>query len=313
MDQRNIENYNACVSTNGTECSRLLTDSGAYTPPGSKTAQDVIKNNNRAMYAAEQIFSDANASGRDLADGYDNRGVWGHLSQNIFNSSTPDGTISRESIKEMLRESDNLWAGTFFSGTYNSKFTNNLKYLDDNWDKPEVQRLLTADGDISKESVRKGSETLTAQNKMLAEGYGLNNPLAGLRPVGDQLPLTMSFDPTKKTDTNGLLAPCAITSNTIKDGLVQAATVKSGEGPWSSAARILKMDGQAASNRDIQALTTALSEQYKADQALTGGNTSLESLKANHQLLTPKNQYLVLQRIKDQELQQRLKRSFNLM
>lgn len=264
----------------------------AYAPQSTvRTVGQEFKENERAMYAVQQVFSEANATGFHHTDGYDNRGFLTHVSNAIFNTGTTDGALTRESIQEMLRESDNLLAGTgLYNGIYNPKFIKQLQWLDDHWDEPVVQRMLTPDGDLTKESAAMGSQWLKGRNDYLVGKYN-----AG--------------DPSYLQTPDQILGNVAITGK-VSDALEKATTVVRKEGTWQSAERILKMDGQPFSTQDVTRLSDALSAQFVDERGRLGQNTSLRSLPPDWKLVTGDNLYLILQRIKDQELQQRLKKVF---
>ncbi len=66
------------------------------------------------------------------------------------------------------------------------------------------------------------------------------------------------------------------------DAVVQAATVRRGEGPWQSAERILKTDGQKHTLEEVRALTKAIQQVYGNNAA----NPDMKSLKVKHNFVT---------------------------
>ncbi len=68
------------------------------------------------------------------------------------------------------------------------------------------------------------------------------------------------------------------------DALVKAGTVRRGEGPYSSAERILGADGKHHSIEEVRALTKALQQLYKEE-----GHHDMKDLRVNHQFITKEN------------------------
>lgn len=68
--------------------------------------------------------------------------------------------------------------------------------------------------------------------------------------------------------------------------LIEAATVRRGEGPWQSAERILASDGKPHSIDEVRALVKAIQAVYAADNS---GNGDMSGLKVNYTFITNDN------------------------
>lgn len=92
------------------------------------------------------------------------------------------------------------------------------------------------------------------------------------------------------------------------DLLIQLATVKNGEGPYQSAARILREAlGKPADHKEVMALTRAIQRVFTAEN---NGNGDMSGLRVRTQFVTPQNFSMLLAEVKDEETRKMLQAKF---
>jgi hypothetical protein len=94
------------------------------------------------------------------------------------------------------------------------------------------------------------------------------------------------------------------------DLLIQLATVRNGEGPYQSAARILREAlGKPADHKEVMALTRAIQRVFTADN---NGNGDMSGLRVRTQFVTAQNFSNFLAEVKDEETRKLLQEKFSL-
>jgi hypothetical protein len=88
------------------------------------------------------------------------------------------------------------------------------------------------------------------------------------------------------------------------DRLVALATVNLGEGPYQSAARILKeATGRRPDHKDVMALTRAIQRVYAAEH---DGNGDMSGLRVRYQFVTDQNFSKLLAEVEDEKTKELL-------
>jgi hypothetical protein len=118
---------------------------------------------------------------------------------------------------------------------------------------------------------RAAAEKLAAEQAAAREAEALRRvtPVAGISDAAALarigIPGIAITDALVNAEVAPVVAPPAETVYKPSAKLIEAATVRRGEGPWQTAERILALDGKKHSVDEVRALTKAIQAAYKAD------------------------------------------------
>lgn len=177
-----------------------------------------------------------------------------------------DGAITKFDIDSFLSESvaNNDMSST--SGDpLRDQFVESLRSISENWDNPEMDLYKDAQGAMTRESFAAGLESLPLRQEQVAADA--NQP--------EVSPLVLS------------------------DTAAELSQVRSGEGPYQVAARILASGGSSASNSEVTALMRAMQAQYRQENP---DDANMAGLRQGHQFLTAESLASVLENISDAAL-----------
>ncbi len=91
----------------------------------------------------------------------------------------------------------------------------------------------------------------------------------------------------------------SVPATALTDEAAELSQVRSGEGPYQVAARILASGGSAASNAEVTALMRAMQTQYRQENP---ADTNMAGLRSGYQFLTAENAESLLAGISDSGL-----------
>lgn len=183
-----------------------------------------------------------------------------------------NGAITSSGMKKYLSEA-NAYSGADKDSRYPSQFVRSVEALSKGFDSPALKEFKDDKGNISRESFTAGI-------------LGRQDRLAKM----ETKPEAVSPKPE---------AP------KLSDKFKELSTVRPGEGPYQTAARLLGAENGKASQAEIRALTRALKEQYIEDHG--GKKNALKGLKRGETLIdSPEQLAKVIARLKDPALQNRL-------
>ena len=252
----------------------------------------VSSSDQHVLDAVAALYSNAYSSHRSDIDGYDDKGK-------IWNGT--DGQITRESIREFIAEAAEYPetqtvmrrnGGSIVPSDkktrYPDELIEKLKTIDENWDSQAMDRLKNSSGNLTWSSVNSGKEELKDEIELIARDERID-PYHRDMETADRISESNDYP-----------------RNYLSNSVVDAATVRKGEGPYQSAERLLSMDGLPVNHEDVKALARALGNQFTEDQQDAGASGDLAGLRVNTLLLRNENQLEILNRISDASLRERI-------
>jgi hypothetical protein len=186
-----------------------------------------------------------------------------------------DGVITKSDIDMFLYESvANNDMSPSSGDPLRDQFVESLRSISENWDNPEMAEYKDADGAMTRESFVASMEAVPlVEAEVAAEGDAITEHIDANQPE--------VFPPA------------------LSETAAELSQVRSGEGPYQVAARILASGGSTASNAEVTALMRAMQAQYRQENP---DDANMAVLKQGHQFLTAESLASVLENISDAAL-----------